>query len=239
MTDIQLPDTKLPKPAGFPPESLHELISRAQSINGFTLGELADIAHWTIPENLRSAKGWPGQLIEYFLGASAGSRPEQDFPELGVELKTIPVTPDGKPVETTYVCIAPLTGLNNVSWEQSNVRNKLSMVLWVPVDGRREIAVSERIVGQPVLWQPTPEEESVLRSDWEEITEQIILGNINQVTARYGTALQLRPKAANNKALTSAIGPEGEPIQTLPRGYYLKQAFTQQILLNHIGAVYE
>ncbi len=38
-----------------------------------------------------------------------------------------------------------------------------------------------------------------------------------------GRVLQIRPKAANNKALTEAIGEFGQPIMTLPRGFYLKK----------------
>ena len=51
------------------------------------------------------------------LGASAGSKPEQDFAALGVELKTIPVDSLGRPLETTFVCVAPLTGNSGVTWE--------------------------------------------------------------------------------------------------------------------------
>ncbi len=31
------------------------------------------------PENLKRDKGWIGVLLEIWLGASAGSKPEQDF----------------------------------------------------------------------------------------------------------------------------------------------------------------
>lgn len=222
-------------PANAPPQNQQELMARAEQLIGRSFQELADLAGVVVPDSLRNAKGWTGQLLELFLGASAGSRAEQDFPALGVELKTIPVNLNAMPLETTYVCIAPLLGLTGVSWEQSNVRNKLSKVLWVPIDGRREIPVAERTVGLPLLWQPTAAQELVLKQDWEEITEAIMLGNVESITARTGTALQLRPKAANSKALTGAIGRHGEPIQTLPRGYYLKKQFTQQILAEGLG----
>lgn len=217
------------------PESQNELVARAEQLIGCSFQQLADIAQIEVPRNLRNAKGWTGQLLELFLGASAGSRAEQDFPDIGIELKTIPVNLDAMPLETTYVCIAPLLGLNGVSWEQSNVRNKLSKVLWIPIDGRREIPVAERTIGLPLLWQPSAEQELVLKQDWEEITEAIALGHVESITARTGIALQLRPKAANSKALTGAIGPHGETIQTLPRGYYLKKQFTQQILAEGLG----
>lgn len=41
------------------------------------------------PKDLKRDKGWIGVLLEIWLGASAGSKPEQDFAALGVELKTI------------------------------------------------------------------------------------------------------------------------------------------------------
>lgn len=213
------------------PADIEELMQRADQLIGQSFGDLARCAGVEVPTSMRHAKGWAGQLIELYLGATAGSKQQQDFPTLGVELKTIPVSPDAKPLETTYVCITPLLGLNGVTWQQSNVRNKLQQVLWIPVDGRREVPIAERTVGIPILWQPSPEEDQLLRQDWEEISEQIILGQVESLTARFGTALQLRPKAADGSRLTDAVGTHGELIKTRPRGYYLRKEFTQQILL--------
>lgn len=234
MTDF----LQMPSIAQSPPDSAEALLRRASALAGMPLGWLAEQAGWVTPTSLARAKGWSGQLIELYLGASAGSKPEQDFPELGIELKTIPVNPAGKPLETTFVCVAPLTGLNGVSWEQSNVRNKLRQVLWMPLDGRREIAPAERCLGMPLLWTPSAEEDALLQADWEEITEMIVMGEVQSITARHGQALQLRPKAANSKALTTAIGPNGERIQTLPRGYYLKTSFTQSLLQDALQQAY-
>ncbi|MGY3865148.1 DNA mismatch repair endonuclease MutH [Aeromonas bivalvium] len=218
-----------------PPQSEQELLDRAHAIAGFTLTQLATDAGIPVPRDLRRDKGWVGQLIEWHLGASAGSRPEQDFPELGIELKTIPVDPRGKPLETTFVCVAPLIGVSGQRWEESNVRNKLSRVLWIPVEGSREIPVGERRVGMPLMWCPSEEEDALLRQDWEELMDMIVLGEVEQISARHGQVMQLRPKAANNKALTRAIGRAGQPIMTLPRGFYLKITFTHALLMRHFA----
>ncbi len=45
--------------------------------------------------------------------------------------------------------------------------------------------------------------------DWEELMDLIVLGEVERITARHGEVLQLRPKAANSKALTEAIGAHG------------------------------
>ncbi|APS29012.1 DNA mismatch repair endonuclease MutH [Pectobacterium brasiliense] len=215
------------------PPSEHTLLERAQSLAGYNLAELADIARLHLPANLKRDKGWIGILLERFLGASAGSKPEQDFPDIGVELKTIPIDEQGKPLETTFVCVAPLTGNSGVTWESSHVRHKLARVLWIPVEGSRHIPLGERRIGTPLIWSPNEEEEEQLRCDWEELMDLIVLGRVESITARHGEVLQLRPKAANSRALTEAIGEFGQPILTLPRGFYLKKTFTAPLLARH------
>lgn len=220
-------------PLRHPPLSEAQLLSQAQQLAGYSLGELAAMAKLPVPPDLKRDKGWIGVLLEIWLGASAGSKPEQDFAALGVELKTIPIDSNGRPLETTFVCVAPLTGNSGVTWETSHVRHKLKRVLWVPVEGERSIPLAERRVGAPLLWSPSEEEEHQLRMDWEELMDLIVLGQVERITARHGEVLQLRPKAANSKALTEAVGLHGEPIMTLPRGFYLKKNFTAALLAHH------
>ena len=212
------------------PRDIPELMMRVNAIAGLTLGEIATQYAFKTPDNLLREKGWIGQLIEYVLGATAASKPEPDFPHLGVELKTLPISYTGKPLETTYVSITPLTNLHGVTWQNSVVKKKLSNVLWLPILSERDLAPTDRIIGSGFLWQPSQQEEALLKKDWEELTEMIALGNIEQLNGHFGQVLQLRPKAANSKALTQAIGPNGSEIMTLPRGYYLKTEFTRQIL---------
>lgn len=215
------------------PVSLDQLMQRAELIAGLSLGDLAQQLDLAVPKDLTRDKGWVGQLIELHLGATAGSKPEQDFPHLGVELKTIPINNLGQPLETTFVCVAPLMDITGICWHNCNVKNKLSTVLWLPVQGSRNIPLAERIVGSPLLWQPDAHEQQQLQQDWEEIMELIALGKIESITARHGEVLQLRPKAANGQALTDAIGLKGQKIQTRPRGFYLKKDFTAKILQKH------
>ncbi|MDY0995146.1 DNA mismatch repair endonuclease MutH [Pantoea agglomerans] len=216
-----------------PPEDEASLLARAQDLAGLTLETLAERAGLPMPADLKRDKGWVGMLLEWHLGASAGSKAEQDFAHLGIELKTIPIDAQGKPLETTFVCVAPLTGNSGVTWLTSHVRHKLARVLWIPVEGGREIPLRERRVGAPLLWSPDAEEDEMLRQDWEELMDMIVLGRVEQITARHGAWLQIRPKAANSKALTEGIGDQGQPIMTLPRGFYLKKSFTGPLLARH------
>lgn len=213
-----------------PPDSVAELMHRAHQLAGLTLNELAAVLQQQLPDNLLRDKGTVGQLIELALGASSGSKAQPDFPELGIELKTLPLDRTGKPLESTYVCVAPMTGATLQRWEDSWVCQKLRHVLWLPVLAERSIPLGERMIGRAFLWQPSAEQQQLLRQDWEELMELLALGRLDEIKGAHGKVMQLRPKGANSKALTAAIGPDGSPVQALPRGFYLKTSFTRQIL---------
>lgn len=218
------------------PASEAELLERARSIAGCTLAELAGSLGLPLPGDPRRAKGWAGQLVETALGAPSAGEPGPDFPGLGIELKTIPVTPAGRPRESTWVCIAPMEDVTGLAWERSLVRAKLARVLWVPTVDGAEGDFRARRIGAPLVWSPSPEEESVLRADWEEFMEAIALGRIQAVTARQGTALQLRPKAANARERNWTTDEDGGRTLANPRGFYLRASFTGRLIARRFGA---
>jgi len=219
--------------AAVEPTSEDELLCRARALSGRTLGELARSFGVDPPADLRRAKGFGGQLLERALGASAGSRGEPDFRALGVELKSLPVDRAGRPRESTFVCTIALSRLGDVEWEASLVKKKLARVLWIPVEGERQIAPADRRIGEPLLWSPTPEEEAALRFDWEELAGLIGRGDVESLTAHFGTWLQVRPKARDSHALRRGTDTDGAFFATLPRGFYLRARFTARLIETH------
>jgi len=216
-----------------PPLSEEELLERTRAIAGLPLGTLAGHCGAPVPGDLRRQKGWVGQLLELALGADAQSLAEPDFRAIGVEMKTLPLDARGKPRESTYVCTVPLEEGLEANWESTWIRRKLARVLWVPVEADAKIPLAERRIGTAILWSPNEEEEALLRQDWEELSEMICMGELEQISARRGTVLQIRPKAANSRVRCRSVGAGGEAIVTNPRGYYLRPAFTRQILERH------
>lgn len=218
-----------------PPRSEAELLERATRIAGEKLGTLAARLGIVAPETLTRHKGWVGNLIERALGASAGSRAMPDFETLGVELKTLPVDSTGRPLESTFVCTIPLAEIGEVEWHASRVRRKLMRVLWMPVEGVRELKVPERRIGAPVLWSPSDEELAALRSDWEDLAGLIGRGAVESVTGHLGKCLQIRPKARNSHARRRGVDADGARLVTLPRGFYLRATFTEAIVRRAFG----
>jgi DNA mismatch repair protein MutH len=211
-----------------PPSTLSELLERAQALSGLSLKALADRNHVDIS---RTHKGWTGQLLEIALGASSGSKPQPDFFNLGIELKTLPINRQGKPTESTFICSAPRT--METSWRESAVYHKLAKVLWVPILTDPSIPLLERKVSTPILWSPSPEDETILKTDWAELSEALMLGRASELTAKYGQYLQMRPKAAHSRVLIKDVNEDGELQWIVPRGFYLRSRFTQAIIQQH------
>lgn len=216
-----------------PPESEQELLDRARRLSGKRLSDLASEYGLTVPQSSVKSKGWTGTLLEAALGATAASLPEPDFQALGVELKTVPVSLRGQPRESTYVCAVPAAGTSPPHWAQSSVRRKLARVLWIPVVCDSSTRFTDRRIGAPLMWSPSEEEESALRADWEEFMDLICIGRIDDITARHGTILQIRPKAADAAARRRSVGRSGAPDETLPRGFYLRATFTAAVFSRH------
>jgi DNA mismatch repair protein MutH len=173
-------------------------------------------------------KGKTGQLIERLLGATGGSAAVRDFPELGVELKTIPVSAELRPRESTYVCTIALADADRAEWDTSWVRAKLSHVLWVPIVMAEES--EDATIGEPVFWKPTEEQLRVLAADFEEIMGAIAIGGIERLTARTGRWLQVRPKGATSRDRTWSVAAEESWVETVPRGFYLRSTLTGALL---------
>lgn len=210
------------------PQSEVELLQRADACAGRTLAELAGRLGEAVPADLTRHKGWAGSLIEKALGIRAHGRSGPDLPHLGIEVKSIPVDPTGKPRESTWVCVAPIDGFDPGPWRTSPVRAKLAHVLWMPILDAPTLA--ERRVGVPFLWMPSADEEEVLANDWAALSELLAEGDVSQWHARHGEALQLRPKAARADDRVWVVDADGEWVRTNPRGFYLRARFTAAIL---------
>ena len=60
------------------PTSEAGLYEAALRLAGYSLAYLAEQAGIAVPANLKREKGWVGQLLEWHLGATAGSKPERN-----------------------------------------------------------------------------------------------------------------------------------------------------------------
>ncbi|PPI87774.1 DNA mismatch repair endonuclease MutH [Candidatus Pantoea edessiphila] len=213
------------------PKNIITLLARAHALAGFTIENLAYNAGLLVPDNLKNNKGWIGKLIELYLGANSKNKAQQDFINLGIELKTIPIDSFGHPIQNTFICTASINNIA-VNWEDSNIYNKLSNILWIPIEGTVSIPLKIRKIGKPLLWSPNIKEKIMLRKDWEEIIDMIVFGKMRYVTTYQGTLLQIKTKN-NNKMLIKNIDSKIRNILSTTRSFYLKRSFTKIIMSSH------
>lgn len=195
-----------------------------------TFQQLAAYVGLTLPESISQRKGWTGKAIELALGANAGNAAAPDFLHLSIELKTIPLNHLGKPAESTFITSIPLLTIHKQTWETSSCFHKLKRILWIPVEGDRNLGFEHRRIGSPLLWSPNDMQMQILANDWQELSLMIGTGKLAEINGTQGTYLQVRPKAANAKSLCYGLDEEGNKILTLPRGFYLRSHFTAQII---------
>lgn len=198
-----------------------DLLQRMQALRGCTLGSLAQL-HGA---PAAASKGWTGMLLERALGATAGSRAIPDFPALGVELKSVGVDRQGRPLESTFVASLNLAEADH-PWETSPVRKKLARIAWVVVDA--SLPLLDRPCLGAFLWSPSAADEALLRNDYEDIIELLQEGF--PVRATTGAALQLRPKGRDSSHLRRAVNEDGELSRAPPRAFYLRRGFVAELL---------
>ncbi|MBQ3774662.1 MAG: DNA mismatch repair protein MutH [Ruminobacter sp.] len=203
------------------PFSIDELMHRVIALNGMTVGELASALNIPLPYNTKNAKGYIGQLAEIALGATAGAKPVQDFINLNVELKTIPLLKNCRPAQNTHVCILEHQHIRNQTFENSNFYNKIKQVLWLPVEGDPSIIFAERHFGTGFLWHPDDRQYRILRDEWEEIMEFIAINGIKSITSDIGENVLLAPCGGTKN--------------NYQYGFYLRKSFTAQIIDNFLS----
>lgn len=213
-----------------PPRDRLELCTRLNMLVGYSIAELAALAHLPLPEQSSSGKGFVGQLIEIFLGANASNLPLPDFVNLNIELKTIPLGTDMMPQESTFLCVADLNREGFVSFEKSQLYHKLKTILFVLVLAPKNSQIAKRRILGYFFFSPHGKTLETMREDYNELIGLINEGRTQEINASMGTIIHMRPKAANAQELTSVRDQDGNIIQTRPRGYYLRRAFTKELM---------
>lgn len=212
------------------PTSLKELCLRAHALSGHTLAEIGAALNKPLPTDGKHAKGWLGQLAEFALGADPQAYDKPDFLEIGVELKTVPINAHGKPAESTFCCSIALNSADREEWASSRLRQRLSKVLFLPVDGAQHLPFAERRFQTPRLWLRTAEEDRALHADWEDLMGRIGCGQSARLRGSLGVMLQVRPKAATSRTRRWASGPLGPTLEK-PLGFYLRASFVGRLLV--------
>lgn len=211
-----------------------QLLKTLKYLNNFTLGEIASQLSIRLPKNLKKDKGFVGKLIEMYLGLRVNNKIEQDLPNLGIELKTISLERKKVPSSKVFICSVPLIRNTGLIWENSYFYKKIKKIIWIPVLKNSFNSLKHCRIVHPFLWFPSFKDLKILKKDWEEYMDLIVLGKVETIGAKLGQFLQVCIKSKNKTTYTNAIGRLGELILTHPRSFYFRKEFVETILKKYM-----
>lgn len=217
------------------PKSLAELKHRLDAIKGVSLEDICRQLDIAMPENSTRGKGFTGQVIEYVLGADAKTLPLPDFRDFALELKTLPVDANLKPLESTFLCHANLNPVTHIPFEKSALYKKTRCMLFVFILSPDDKELGHRRILGYYFFMPDKDELETIKADYDELMDMVCQGRAHEINARIGTIVQMRPKAASGRELTQIVDRFGQIAYTRPRGFYMRRSFTQAMCIKLQG----
>ena len=114
-------------------EVLTPLFNTIAHIKGKTIGQLKE--ELFIGEKCKMKKGAAGLIVENILGIKNNNRDEPDIPQIGCEIKILPLQKnrDGtiKAKEPTAIQMINYCEVAKETWETAKLRSKINLTFWV------------------------------------------------------------------------------------------------------------
>ncbi len=167
-----------------PAESLQATFGGSPSFEDEVVEKLREYAGRTVAQ-VRQAVGRPQSDAKDAQAATIRSlvglrrRGEsQEFERYGLDVKTVPISPDGRAWESMSFSAFLPADLVDASWDESALASQLNRLVIVPlVRPLRETPRDEAIVGRAFLWTPPDALIVSIRARWEAYRDKVMDGH--------------------------------------------------------------
>ena len=219
-------------------EYLSPLFSIIGNSKGKTIGQIKD--ELNIERN-KMVKGASGLIVENLLGVKNNNRDEADIPEIGCEIKILPLQRNRngiiKAKEPTAIQMINYIEVAKETWETAKLRRKTALTFWVVYLAKNNgVALNQNdyVIVDYFLDHPNDIQNSVFKKDWEEIQEYIKTGRADQLSCSMGVYIEPKTKGANNRDKTDAPDGKGGIIKVRRRAFYYKKKYTDVAIIPNI-----
>ena len=180
-------------------EVLTPLFNIVTNAKGKTIRQIKEALF--IGDKCRMKKGASGLIVENLLGIENNHRDEADLPQIGCEIKILPLqkNKDGsiKAKEPTAIQMINYCEVAKETWETAKIRSKINLTFWVvylaKVDGKPKQQDDYMIVDY-FLDHPSDVQNGVFKTDWEEIQSYIKRGDADKLSCSMGVYLEPEDK---------------------------------------------
>lgn len=215
---------------------LFDIITNAK---GKTIGQIKDSLF--IGDKCKMKKGASGLIVENLLGIENNNRDEADLPQIGCEIKILPLQKnrDGsiKAKEPTAIQMINYCEVARETWETAKLRSKINLTFWVvylaKVDGKSK-QQDDYVIVDYFLDHPSDVQNGVFKTDWEEIQSYIKRGDADKLSCSMGVYLEPKTKGANNQDKTDAPDGKGGITRARRRAFYYKKNYTNTQIIPHL-----
>lgn len=178
------------------------------------------------------AKGYFGQLVErVYFGIENNSRPEPDFAEVGMELKTSPLTMTGRnkyvSKERLVLGIINYCDLLEQEFENSDFWHKNSSLLLIFYLFEKEKIPLDYIIKIVGEWAFASDDFEVIKKDWSHIKKMVEDGRAHELSEGQTYYLGACTKGANSKSLRDQPRSSEKAMQ---RAFSFKQGYVNHII---------
>lgn len=213
---------------------LFEIINQSK---GKTIGEIKQKLNI---ERKKMKKGASGLIIENMLGIKNNNIADADIPEIGCEVKILPLQKNKngeiKAKEPTAIQMINYFEVANETWNTAKLQKKIKLTFWIVYlakENGKSLNQDDYVIIDYFLDHPTDIQNGVFQKDWEEIKDYIIRGMADKLSCSMGVYIEPKTKGANNQDLTDAPDGKGGSLKARRRAFYYKKNYTNsQIIPN-------
>ncbi len=192
-------------------------------------------------ERAKMKKGASGLIVESLLGIENNNNDDADLPEIGCEVKVLPlqINKNGevKVKEPTAIQMIDYFTVTNETWETAKIQKKISLTFWIVYlakESGKKYSQDNYIIIDYFLDQPTINVKQIFKKDWENIQDYIKKGWADKLSCSMGTYIEPKTKGANNQDLTNAPNGNGGIIKVRRRAFYYKKNYTNSEIVPNI-----
>lgn len=214
---------------------LFDIISNSK---GKTIGQIKDKLNI---ERNKMIKGASGLIVENLLGIQNNNRDEADIPEIGCEIKILPLQKNKngeiKAKEPTAIQMINYIEVAKETWDTAKLRNKISLTFWVVYlakENGKSLNQNDYIIVDYFLDHPNQAQHGVFKKDWELIQSYIKSGRAEELSCSMGEYLEPKTKGANNQDKTDAPDGKGGKIRVRRRAFYYKKNYTNNAIIPNL-----
>lgn len=186
-------------------------------------------------------KGASGMIVENLLGIKNNNIDDADIPEIGCEVKVLPLQKNKngeiKAKEPTAIQMINYCEVAKENWDTAKIRKKITLTFWVVYlakENSKSLPQDEYVIIDYFLDHPSNVENIVFKNDWETIQEYIIQGRAEQLSCSMGQYIEPKTKGKNSLDLTYAPDGQGGKIKVRKRAFYYKKNYTNSKIIPNI-----